>query len=91
MEPGRHGAHGGNVVSHVVLDISLVLALATFHQHVEERLVRVPQRRTQAVTWHAVSYTPFFTLSALIIRSSGWSLGGMELMGTMQCNLWFWI
>ena len=50
MGPGRIGAHGDNAVSAVVLDISPVLALAPFQQHVEEKLVRGPQRITQAVT-----------------------------------------
>ena len=56
MDPGRNGAHGGHAVSPVVLDISPLLAIAPFQQHVEEKIVRDPQRRTQAVTWHAVSY-----------------------------------
>ena len=72
MGPGRHGAHGDNAVSAVVLDISPVIAIALFHQHVEEMFVRVPRRRTQAVTWHAVSYNYIykFTNNAVCLSLS---------------------
>ena len=72
MGPGRIGAHGDNAVSAVVLDLSLVLAIAPFQQHVEEKIVRDPQRRTQAVTWHAVSYNYIykFTNNAVCLSLS---------------------
>ena len=65
MEPGRIGVHGDNAMSPAVLDISLVLAIAPFHQLVEEKLVRVLQRRTRAVQILPVSFQKIYSLYGL--------------------------
>ena len=93
MGPGRIGAHGDNAVSAVVLELNIAAVNAVTltpiakEKVVQGSIVNLPAAKILAVSreWQLL-----FSFNALIIRPSGWNLGGMELMGTMQCQLWFW-
>ena len=91
---GVLGARGVSVNPPVDLKLNIAAVIAVTltpiakEKVVQGSIVNLPAAKILAVSckWQLLS-----TFNALIIRSGGWSLGGMELMGTMQCNLWFWI